>query len=73
MVEARQGFDIPPLRHEVTELPESSQCVVLAASCIGVSFPRKLRLPLQYGPRIQAAVVHLTCPIIGCRWHVAGL
>ena len=59
VVETRQVFDIPPLRHEVTEHR------VLAARCAcgrihrGV-FPAEVAAPVQYGPRIKAAVIHLT-------------
>lgn len=59
VVEARQVFDIPPLHHEVTEHR------VLAAVCRcgkahrGV-FPAGVSAPVQYGPRLKAAVVQLT-------------
>ncbi|MGH8549163.1 MAG: DUF6444 domain-containing protein [Methylococcales bacterium] len=71
-VAARQVFDIPPLRHEVTELPESSKYGARAASCIVASFQRKLRHRESHGPRIKAAVVQLTCPTICCRWLAPG-
>ena len=59
VVETRQVFDIPPLRHEVTEHQ------VLEARCAcgkrhRGEFPPEVTAPVQYGPRIKAAVVHLT-------------
>jgi transposase len=59
VVETRQVFDIPTLGHEVTEHR------LLEARCTcgrvhrGV-FPAGVAAPVQYGPRIKAAVVHLT-------------
>lgn len=59
VVEKRQVFDIPPLRHEVTEHQ------VLAAVCVcgkthRGQFPDHVSAPVQYGPRLKAAVAHLT-------------
>ncbi|MDP2788343.1 MAG: DUF6444 domain-containing protein [Pseudomonadota bacterium] len=59
VVESRQVFDIPPLHHEVTEHQ------VLEARCMcgkvhRGEFPPEVAAPVQYGPRIKAAVVHLT-------------
>jgi transposase len=59
VVETRQVFDIPPLRHEVTE----HQVLEVRCPCGKVhrgQFPAAVAAPLQYGPRIKAAVVHLT-------------
>lgn len=59
VVETRQVFDIPPLRHEVTE----HQVVEIRCTCGKVcrgEFPEGVSAPVQYGPRIKAAVVHLT-------------
>lgn len=58
-VEARQVFDIPPLRHEVTE----HQVFEARCACGKLhrgEFPAEVAAPVQYGPRIKAAVVHLT-------------
>lgn len=59
VVEARQVFDIPPLCYEVTEHH------VLEARCTcgkvyRGEFPAEVSAPVQYGPRIKAAGVHLT-------------
>ena len=59
VAETRQVFDIPPLRHEVTEHR------VLEARCLcgkvhRGKFPAAVSAPVQYGPRIKASVVHLT-------------
>jgi len=59
VAETRQVFDIPPLRHEVTEHR------VIEARCLcgkvhRGEFPAAVSAPVQYGPRIKAAVVHLT-------------
>jgi len=59
VVETRQVFDIPVLHHDVTEHQ------VLEARCPGGKlhrgeFPVDVCAPAQYGPRIKAAVVHLT-------------
>jgi transposase len=59
VVETRQVFDIPPLRHEVTE----HQRLEVRCTCGKVhrgEFPAEVAAPVQYGPRIKAAVVHLT-------------
>jgi len=54
VVETRQVFDIPPLRHEVTE----HQVLEVRCPCGKVhrgQFPAAVAAPLQYGPRIKAA------------------
>lgn len=59
VVETRQVFDIPPLHHEVTE----HQRVEIRCACGNIcrgAFPEGVSAPVQYGPRIKAAVVHLT-------------
>ena len=59
VVEARQVFDIPPLRHEVTE----HQVLEAICSCGKAhrgKFPDDVSAPVQYGPRLKAAVVQLT-------------
>jgi transposase len=59
VVEARQVFDLPPTRYEVTEHR------VLETRCAcgrwhRGEFPEGVKAPVQYGPRLKAAVVHLT-------------
>lgn len=59
IVETRQVFDIPLLYHEVTE----HQVLQAHCACGKVhrgTFPAQITAPVQYGPRIKAAVVHLT-------------
>ena len=59
IVETRQVFDIPPLHHEVTE----HQILEARCACGKLhrgEFPAEVAAPVQYGPRIKAAVVHLT-------------
>ena len=59
VVETRQVFDIPPLHHEVTE----HRVLEARCACGKVhrgEFPAEVPAPVQYGPRIKAAVVHLT-------------
>ena len=59
IVETRQVFDIPPLHHEVTE----HQMLEARCACGKVhhgEFPAGVSAPVQYGPRLKAAVVHLT-------------
>ena len=59
IIETRQVFDIPLLHHEVTE----HQVLQAQCACGKVhrgTFPATITAPVQYGPRIKAAVVHLT-------------
>jgi transposase len=59
VVETRQVFDIPPLCYEVTEhrvLEARCTCGKLHRG----EFPAGVSAPVQYGPNIKAAVVHLT-------------
>lgn len=59
VVETRQVFEIPPLRHEVTE----HQVLEARCACGKLhrgEFPAEVAAPVPYGPRIKAAVVHLT-------------
>ena len=59
IVETRQVFDLPPLYHEVTE----HQALEARCACgkrHRGAFPAAVAAPVQYGPRIKAAVVHLT-------------
>jgi|GWRWMinimDraft_7_1066015.scaffolds.fasta_scaffold01701_1 transposase len=59
VVETRQVFDIPPLRHEVTEHRVLEACCTCGKVHRG-GFPAEVSAPVQYGARIKAAVVHLT-------------
>lgn len=59
VVETRQVFDIPPLHHEVTEHQVTAIRCPCGKICRG-KFPEGVLAPVQYGPRIKAAVVHLT-------------
>jgi transposase len=59
IVETRQVFDIPPLHHEVTEHQVLEACCTCGKAHRG-KFPAAVTAPVQYGPRIKAAVVHLT-------------
>ena len=59
VVETRQVFDLPPLSHEVTE----HQILAAVCSCGKAhrgEFPDDVSAPVQYGPRLKAAVVQLT-------------
>jgi transposase len=59
IAETRQVFDIPLLHHETTE----HQVLEARCTCGKVhrgEFPAEITAPVQYGPRIKAAVVHLT-------------
>lgn len=59
VVETRQVFDLPPLRHEVIEHQVLEAACACGAVHCGV-FPPEVSAPVQYGPRIKAVVVHLT-------------
>jgi transposase len=59
VVEARQVFDIPPLSHEVTE-HQRLEAVCSCGKAHRGEFPADVSAPVQYGPRLKAAVVHLT-------------
>lgn len=59
VVETRQVFDIPPLYGEVTEHQVTAIRCACGKICRG-EFPEGVSAPVQYGPRIKAAVVHLT-------------
>lgn len=59
VAETRQVFDLPPTHYEVTEHR------VLEARCAcgkrhRGAFPEGVNAPVQYGPRLKAAAVHLT-------------
>lgn len=59
VVETRQVFELPPLRHEVTE----HQMLQVQCACGKVhrgEFPEDVSAPVQYGPRALAAMVHMS-------------
>lgn len=59
VVEARQVFDLPPLRFEVTEHRVLETRCTCGKFYRG-EFPVGVSAPVQYGPAALAAVVHLT-------------
>ena len=59
IIETRQVFDIPPLRHEVTE-HQVLEAVCGCGKAHRGAFPNGVSAPVQYGPRLKAAVVQLT-------------
>ena len=59
VVETRQVFDLPTLRHEVTEHQVHETKCICGKVHRGV-FPADVTAPTQYGPRIKAAAVTLT-------------
>ena len=59
VIETRQVFDLPPLRHEVTE-HQLREVVCACGTVHRGQFPAEVSAPVQYGPRLKAAVVHLT-------------
>lgn len=59
VVETRQVFDIPPLHYEVTEHQVAEIRCRCGKICRG-KFPEGVTASVQYGPRVKAAVVHLT-------------
>jgi transposase len=59
VVETRQVFDLPPLRFEVTEHQVLAAQCACGNICRG-ELPDDIFSPVQYGPNVLAAVVHLT-------------
>jgi len=58
-VEARQVFDLPPLKLEVTE-HQAQRCHCLECGTrITAPFPKEVNAPVQYGPRLQATALYL--------------
>ena len=58
-VETRQVFDLPPTHYEVTEHRVLEACCACGKRHRG-EFPEGVNAPVQYGPRVKAAGVHLT-------------
>lgn len=59
VVEVRQVFDIPPLHFDVTE-HQALEAVCACGKTHRGEFPSDVSAPVQYGPRLKAAVVQLT-------------
>ena len=58
MVETRQVFDLPVLQFEVTE-HHAMQAICRCGHVHTAEFPAGVNATVQYGPRVQAAMVHL--------------
>ena len=56
--ETRQVFDLPEVKYEVTE-HRAMQTICKCGQVHTGEFPADVRAPVQYGPRVQAAMVHL--------------
>ena len=56
--ETRQVFDLPVLQFEVTE-HRAMQAICACGHVHTAQFPTSVNAPVQYGPRAQAAMVHL--------------
>lgn len=56
--ETRQVFDLPVLQFEVTE-HHAMQAICSCGHVHTAQFPAGVRSAVQYGPRVQAAMVHL--------------
>ena len=56
--ETRQVFDLPVLQFEVTE-HHAMQAICSCGQVHTAEFPAGVNAPVQYGPRAQAAMVHL--------------
>ncbi len=59
LAESRQVFDLPTLDFEVTEHQVLAAQCACGNNCRG-TFPGGIFSPVQYGPSVLAAVVHLT-------------
>jgi transposase len=59
VIETRQVFDLPPLRYEVTE-HQVLQTQCMCGKVHRGQFPSDVSAPVQYGPAVLAAMVHLT-------------
>jgi len=58
VVQKRQVFDLPAIRYEVTE-HWGMQAVCGCGHVHTAAFPAGVNASVQYGPRVQAAMVHL--------------
>lgn len=58
VVQKRQVFDLPAIRYEVTE-HRGMQAVCGCGHVHTAAFPAGVNASVQYGPRVQAAMVHL--------------
>jgi len=56
--ETRQVFDLPDVKYEVTE-HHAMQAICNCGQVHTAQFPADVRATVQYGPRAQAAMVHL--------------
>jgi transposase len=59
VIEARQVFDLPSMHYEVTEHRVLEACCACGKRHRG-EFPEGVNAPVQYGPGLKAAAVHLT-------------
>ena len=58
VAETRQVFDLPDVKYEVTE-HHAMQAICNCGQVHTAQFPADVRATVQYGPRAQAAMVHL--------------
>lgn len=58
VAETRQVFDLPEVQYEVTE-HQAMQAICTCGQVHTGEFPAGVNAPVQYGPRVQAAMVHL--------------
>ena len=58
VAQKRQVFDLPAVRYEVTE-HQAMQAVCGCGHVHTAQFPAGVNAGVQYGPRVQAAMVHL--------------